>query len=168
MSVVEYIEIDDQIVEDVLFRGRVESAHDLGLDFAFISLFLIDFENLAFVLLKVGLHHLFAQQLHAAIVVADHEQTRFDVILAKGALFIVFAFVLSAVKFLAFAGEFDFARTYSQLFSFGRTANLIGDDVDNYPTLNEFYNRLLNKIEKTEAKDQTAFGPALVAAIEVA
>ena len=34
--------------------------------------------------------------------------------------------------------------------------------------LSECYDQLLNKIEKTEAKGQTALGPALVAAIEVA
>jgi hypothetical protein len=104
LSVIEHIEIDSQIVADVFFRDRAESAHDVFFYFAFVCLLLICFDDLALVLLEVGLHHLLAEQLHAAVVVADHEQTRLDVILGKAFLFTVFVFVLSAVECLAFAG----------------------------------------------------------------
>jgi hypothetical protein len=104
LSVVEHIEVDSQIVDDVLFRGCAEFANNVLLYFALICRLLICFEDFACVLFQVSLHHLFAEQLHAAVVVADHEQTRFDVILGKAVLFTVFVLVLSAVECLAFAG----------------------------------------------------------------
>jgi len=61
------------------------------------------------------------------------------------------------------------------------SVHIVGDKLNNVPniidalsqfklttTIDENYNLLLDRLNKTEAKGQTALGPALVSAIEVA
>lgn len=80
--------------------------------------------------LDVAIIHLFVEQFEASVIIADHKESRLNVINRQHIIFSIFFFLLSRIVLLAVLDVNSLIEANIQLFIAELTADLIGLDVD--------------------------------------